>query len=339
MENTAMNQKYNLGFFPTPLQELPNISKDYPGYRLFIKRDDNTGLATGGNKTRKLEYLIQDALDKKCDTVITAGAQQSNHCRQTAAACAQADLECHLLLGGEEPSVYNGNLLLSKLLGANIHFTGENRKGEDFQSLGKELKQAGAKSYLIPYGGSNLTGALGFVHAVSELQEQLTQLRINIDYIFFASSSGGTQAGLLIGRMLYNLNAEIIGINIDKDETGGQPLKNIISEIIDAGRKKFSITDNANEYEIILNKDYDEAGYGIVTKNELNAIQMLSTNEGILLDPVYTGRAFYGMLDYLKKEMIPENSNVLFWHTGGITANFCYADEFKNTRYEDSSSL
>ncbi|MEX0609525.1 MAG: D-cysteine desulfhydrase family protein [Balneolaceae bacterium] len=322
-----MSKKYNLGFFPTPLQELPNLSKKYPGHRIFIKRDDNTGLATGGNKTRKLEYLIQDALDNKCDTVITAGAQQSNHCRQTAAACAQANLKCHLLLGGDEPAVYEGNLLLSKLLGAIVHFTGNNRKGEGLRKLEQSLSEKEAIPYIIPYGGSNLTGASGFVDAVSELKSQLAEKNLTIDFIFFASSSGGMHAGLLLGKMLHDLNSELIAINIDKDETDGKALEEIISKIIVSGKEKFSIKKSVDP-EIKLIKDYDKAGYGVVTENELKAIKLLASTEGILLDPVYTARAFYGMIDHIENGLLNKKSNLLFWHTGGIPANFFHSDKF-----------
>ncbi len=152
-----LTRKFNLGFFPTPLEAMENLSKKYSNYNLFIKRDDNSGLASGGNKVRKLQYFIYDALDKGFDTIITAGAQQSNHCRQTSAACAKAGLSCHLLLGGKKPKIYNGNLLLSHLLGANIHFTGDNRKGEDIKTLKNELESNGKKVYVIPYGGSNVS--------------------------------------------------------------------------------------------------------------------------------------------------------------------------------------
>ncbi|MDO9136516.1 MAG: pyridoxal-phosphate dependent enzyme, partial [Lutibacter sp.] len=175
-----LDHKFDLGFFPTPLHQLKNLSEKYAPYNIFIKRDDQTGLASGGNKTRKLEYLIQDALDHDCDTIITAGAQQSNHCRQTAAACAIAKLKCHLLLGGNEPEKFNGNLLLSHLLGAQIHFTGENRKGEDIDRLKQKLELEGKKPFIVPYGGSNLTGALGFVNAIKELKSQLTAQNLKI---------------------------------------------------------------------------------------------------------------------------------------------------------------
>ena len=172
-----LSKKYSLGFFPTSLERLDNLSKKHPDYNLFIKRDDNSGLASGGNKVRKLQYFIYDALEKGCDTIITAGAQQSNHCRQTAAACAKSGIECHLLLGGKEPQDYNGNLLLSHLLGANVHFKENNRKGEDIDSGKRELEAKGKKVYVVPYGGSNLLGAYGFVDAVKELKGQLNEFK------------------------------------------------------------------------------------------------------------------------------------------------------------------
>jgi D-cysteine desulfhydrase len=321
-----LENKYSLGFFPTPLTELKNLSKIYSSYNLFIKRDDHTGLASGGNKTRKLEYLIREAIDEGCDTVITAGAQQSNHCRQTAAACAIANLNCHLVLGGQEPEIFNGNLLLSKILGAKIHLTGENRKGEDIDKIYSELKQQGVEPYIIPYGGSNLTGALGYVNAVNELQGQLTERKLKMDYIFFASSSGGMQAGLILGKMLFGLKAELIPINIDKNQTGGQTLEEAVFAIVKKGREVLKLKEKFDFDDIPLIREYDKAGYGIVTSNETEAINLMAQTEGILLDPVYTARAFYGMMDYLEKELLPKKSNVLFWHTGGLPAIFNYPE-------------
>lgn len=318
--------KFSLGFFPTPLHELKRLSEAFPDYTLYIKRDDETGLASGGNKTRKLEYLIQRALSEGCDTVITSGAQQSNHCRQTAAACSVAGLGCHLLLGGEEPEVYDGNLLLSSLLGAKIHFTGTRRKGENADHLKQQLEKAGSKPFVIPYGGSNLTGALGFVSAVNELKAQLQQRKL--DYIFFASSSGGMQAGLTLGKALHELDATLVPISIDKDETQGRALEDVVFGIVQEGVRALGITKTIARSDITLNRDYDHDGYGVLTQNETEAIRTLAQTEGILLDPVYTGRAFYGMLDILEKKKIPP-ANVLFWHTGGLPAVFTYADELR----------
>ncbi|MDD3722879.1 MAG: D-cysteine desulfhydrase family protein [Lutibacter sp.] len=322
-----LNHKFDLGFFPTPLHQLKNLSKKYAPYNIFIKRDDQTGLASGGNKTRKLEYLIQEALDNGCNTIITAGAQQSNHCRQTAAACAIANLKCHLMLGGIAPKKYNGNLLLSHLLGVEIHFTGENRKGEDIKNLKQQLELEGKKPFVIPYGGSNFTGALGFVNAMKELKAQLIVQNLKIDYLFFASSSGGTQAGLTLGNDLYNLNMKLIPIGIDKSETQGMSLEEMVLHIVNEGKQLLKIKSEYNLSDVKIINAYNEAGYGVITENEKAAIKELAKSEGIILDPVYTGRAFYAMMDYLKKKKIPSKANILFWHTGGLPANFYYADQ------------
>ena len=318
-----MNKYYSLGFFPTPFEKLINLSKHFKDYTLFIKRDDQTGLATGGNKTRKLEYLIQDAISQNFDTIITGGAQQSNHCRQSAAAAAKAGLRCHLMLGGAKPETYfKGNLLLSKLLGAQIHFTGGNRKGEEISILKEALIQNGYNPYHIPYGGSNEIGALGYVRAVKELKEQLENLNLTIDYIFFASSSGGMQAGLMMGKELYQLKSHLIGVNIDKEDKPGRTLQEQILDIIRRGKELIDLDKEFSLEEVTLIREYDFAGYGVLTERERNAIQLLAKQEGIILDPVYTGRAFYGMLDYIEQKKIKPGSNILFWHTGGLPAIF-----------------
>jgi len=318
-------KKYNLGFFPTPIHELKNLSEKYKRYRLYIKRDDQTGLALGGNKTRKLEYLIADAIENGSDTIITAGAQQSNHCRQTAAACAVAKLKCHLLLGGNEPETFTGNLLLSKLLGATIHYAGENRKGEDIHKLADHLASQGLKPYIIPYGASNITGAMGYVEAAKELKEQMVSGHLKIDYIFFASSSGGTQAGLILGKTLYDLDSQLMPVSIDKDETYGVEQEKAILNLVLQGKNILNLDKTFSLKDTALIKGYNEAGYGVITSNEKKAIKELAEIEGIILDPVYTARAFYGLTDYLEKELIEPDSNVLFWHTGGAPANFYYA--------------
>lgn len=319
-----MHTKFHLGFFPTPVEKLENLSKRYSKYNIYIKRDDQTGLALGGNKTRKLEYLIQDALFHNCNTIITAGAQQSNHCRQTAAACAKANLKCYLMLGGEEPTIYEGNLLISKLLGANIIFTGNNRKGEEINTLFEKLKNNGLNPYIIPYGGSNFIGSLGYVHFMKELKQQITNYNINFDAIVFASSSGGTQAGLILGKYLYNLQTKLYPIAIDKEELNGKKLNVIVEEIVKEGLLKLQIQKKVDSDEFNLIELYNNSGYGVITENEIKAIKTLALSDGIILDPVYTGRAFYGLLDLLEKQNFKANANILFIHTGGFPANFYY---------------
>ncbi len=326
-------KKYSLAFLPTPLHKLNNLSNQ-TGYDIYIKRDDQTGLATGGNKTRKLEFLIQEALSNGFDTVITAGAQQSNHCRQTAAAAAQAGLECHLWLNGIEPEVYQGNLLLSHLLGAHLHFSGEKAKGREaaLLDLQKELNKSGRKTYMIPVGGSNLTGALGYISAMAELKQQLQELNWQPDYIFFATSSGGTQAGMHIGQVLYQVPGKLMPVLIDKEKDFDQPLEAKILEIVRDYNQQAAQPVKISIEEIEIIKDYNKAEYGELTRNEKTAIEILAKNEGILVDPVYTGRAFYGMWDMLQTGQIPKGSKVLFWHTGGVPALFAYAEGLKNNK-------
>ena len=211
--------RQSLGFFPTPLIELSRLSKALDGPTIFMKRDDNTGLALGGNKTRKLEFIMGDALAQGADCVITAGAAQSNHCRQTAAAAASLGLECHLVLGGEEPEQTSGNLLLDKIFGSHIHWAGANRKGEDIPKIVEQLTKQGKKPYVIPYGGSNELGALAFVEAFKELESQRESMDVLFTHIVFASSSGATQAGLMLGKKILNSPAQIVGINKTSVET------------------------------------------------------------------------------------------------------------------------
>jgi len=326
MNHSFLENKIKLGFLPTPLHNLPRLQSKMGKYNFYVKRDDLTGLAGGGNKTRKLEYLLAEAIAMGADTIITAGAQQSNHCRQTAAACAQWGLSCHLLLGGNKPHSYNGNLLLSHLLGASIHFTGEHRKGEDLQFLKSQLEADGKKCYIVPYGGSNFTGMLGYVNAMFELKEQIEDQNITIDYIFFASSSGGTQAGIAFGNALSGLNTKLMPVAIDKSSPGEISMGQTIAELINEAKIKFEWNGLIPLEDLHLLPDYNQSGYGVLTSQEAHAIGLLAATEGILLDPVYTGRAFYAMLHQCRQGLIPEGSNILFWHTGGLPANFEYAD-------------
>ena len=318
-------QKTSLGFFPTPLVELSRLSHFLGGPKIFMKRDDLTGLALGGNKTRKLEYILADALKQGCDTIITAGAAQSNHCRQTAAAAAQLNLECHLLLGGEAPSKVQGNLLLDHIFDAQIHWTGSNRKGEDIARLFTQLTAAGKKPYVVPYGGSNELGAVSFIEAVAEIQQQ--QTANDFSHVVFASSSGGTHAGLILGKHIYKQSFELVGINIDKDSNASLPFDQQIIQLVNSTAKLIGLDYAFSPDQLILNSDYVGEGYGVIGAQENEAIALTAKYEGILLDPVYTGRAMAGLIHLIRSGNITKSDKVLFWHTGGAPALFAYADD------------
>ena len=319
--------KASLGYFPTPLIELTRLSKTLGGPNIYMKRDDNTGLALGGNKTRKLEYIMGDALAKGADTVITAGAIQSNHCRQTAGAAASLGLECHLVLGGKKPEQPQGNLLLDKVYGCHIHWTGENRKGEDIPALVAQLKAEGKKPYVIPYGGSNELGAIAFIEAYKELNAQREALKVDFSHIIFASSSGATHAGLMLGNKILQTHSQIVGINIDKGEMDKVPFDEHIVSLANSTAQLIAADYQFTADDLILNSDYVGDGYGVIGELEKEAIALTAQNEGILLDPVYTGRAMGGLIDMIRTGQIKATDNVLFWHTGGAPALFAYADD------------
>jgi len=318
--------RVSLGFFPTPLVELSKLSKKLDGPRIFMKRDDNTGLALGGNKTRKLEFILGDALAQGADTVITAGAVQSNHCRQTAAAAASLGLECHLVLGGEEPDHFDGNLLLDKIFASYFHWAGKNRKGEDIPQIVEQLKKQGKRTYVVPYGGSNELGAVAFVEAFKELESQRQSFQTSFTYIVFASSSGGTQAGLMLGKKVLRSSSQIVGINIDKGETDKVPFDQYIVSLANRTAKLMGEKYEFSDEDLILNSDYVGEGYGVIGALENEAISLTAQTEGILLDPVYTGRAMGGLIDMIRSGKVKTTDSVLFWHTGGAPALFAYSD-------------
>lgn len=318
--------RVSLAHLPTPVEELPSLSRELGGPRLLVKRDDQTGLATGGNKTRKLEFLIADALAQGADVVVTAGAAQSNHCRQTAAAAARSGLACGLVLGGEPPQTFTGNLLLDQLLGAQIYWTGPHRRGERLQEIADRLRAAGRRPYLVPYGGSNAIGATGYVAAMQELSQQLAARRLTLDRIIIASSSGGTQAGLAVGARATGFDGQIIGVAIDKGEAGDEPYASHLAKLANLTAAHVGLESEFTPNDFIVNQDYLGDGYGVVGELEREAIRLAARLEGLLLDPVYTGRAMGGLMDMVRRGVIGRDETVLFWHTGGTPALFAYAD-------------
>jgi D-cysteine desulfhydrase family pyridoxal phosphate-dependent enzyme len=310
---------------PTPVETLPRLSDALGGARLLIKRDDQTGLAFGGNKTRKLEFLVAEAREQGAKTLISGGALQSNHCRQTAAAAARFGFKCILVLIGDKSQRASGNLLLDQLFGAAIVYVADRKDRETIlQETFDRATTEGKKPYLVPYGGSNATGALGYAFAVKELIDQ----DVGADWIVFATSSGGTHAGLLLGQRIFGFNGSILGISVDESK---EWLKKEVSQLASATSEKVGERIEFMPSDVLVNADYCDAGYGVVTEREREAIRLFASCEGLLLDPVYTGRAAAGMIDLIRKGFFKSDETVLFLHTGGLPALFAdqYTDELR----------
>jgi D-cysteine desulfhydrase family pyridoxal phosphate-dependent enzyme len=313
--------RVNLAHLPTPGHILPRLSTHLGGPELWIKRDDLTGLAFGGNKTRKLETLCAAALNESADLLITAGAIQSNHCRQTAAAAAKLGLDCILVLVGEPPDNPSANLLLDHLVGAEIRWTTKEKRDEILDTVYRETNASGRKPYLIPYGGSNAIGASAYATALKELLDQ----QITPDWIVFATSSGGTQAGLIAGSAIFDFRGKILGISVDEKAT---ELSSRIAYLAQETARQLGEEKIFAAKDILVNDHYLGKGYAVMGKAEREAIELFARMEGILVDPVYTGRAAAGLIDLIRKGFFRKQDRVLFWHTGGTPALF--ADAYRN---------
>src|SRR5882724_3539384 len=319
--------RFPLAQLPTPVERLERISAEVGGPKLLIKRDDQTGLALGGNKTRKLEFLVGHALKQGADTLITAGATQSNHCRQTAAAAAKAGLKCELILAGKKPELPNGNLLLDELLGAKCHWTERSELPVELSKLPEQLRAQGRKPYVIGIGGSNGVGATGYVLAMMELTEQLRATQRRVDHILFASSSGGTQAGVVLGARVTGFGGQLHGLSIDKDDREPRAYEEEVAQIANECAQYIGSNVRLTKQDIKVVYGYSGEGYGVVSNLEREAIRLMARSEGIILDPVYTGRAFGALTDLIRKGVFKRGETVLFWHTGGAPALFAYAKE------------
>lgn len=310
----------------TPINYAKNISKDL-GINLYIKRDDLSGLALGGNKTRKLEFIMGKALKQNYDTVITAGALHSNHALQTAAAAKKLGMDAVLVLRGKVEN--KGNYFMDKIIGADIRVYDVKTSKElnvFMKKIQKELKEKGKKPLIIPVGGSDSIGVLGYINAALEIIKQCEKLNLNFDYIVNATSSGGTQTGIMLGFKMLESTAKTLAIGV------GDPREELIEDVDDLVDQTLDILDVRNE---IINKEeiisktidgYGFGGYGTIVKEVIDTICYVAKKEGLFLDPVYTGKAFYGLIDLAKREIIPNDSNVLFIHTGGLGGLFQYED-------------
>jgi D-cysteine desulfhydrase len=316
--------RVRLGFLPTPLAEMPRLSRALGGARLFVKRDDQTGLATGGNKTRKLEFTVGEALRQGADTLVTLGAVQSNHARQTAAAAAATGLRCVLVLRGHPPPAATGNLLLDHLLGARVVFSGDETRERAAERVVAEERAAGHTPFLVPVGASDENGAPGFVAAMEELEAQLRERKLHLDRIVVASSSFGTQAGMCVGARRLGLSAQIAGIAID---SSADELRREVSRIAARTERRLGLEPSISPADVVGYDGYLGGGYAVLGEPEKEAILLAARTEGILLDPVYTGRAMAGLIDLVRRRELGAGENVLFWHTGGSAALHAYAAE------------
>ena len=316
---------------PTPLEPMANLSRLLDGPNIWVKRDDCTGLAGGGNKTRKLEFLMADAEQQRADTISTQGAAQSNHARQTAAIAAKLGYECYLLLenrtGSDDPDfLANGNVLLDDIYNARLSdFPAGTDMNQEMLSLSEELRAAGKKPYIIPGGGSNRIGALGYVNAAYELVGQCNDQGLKVDHIVHATGSTGTQAGLVTGLTAIHSGIDLMGISVraqkEAQEENVYRLACETAELIGSSAA-------LNRSDVVANSDYVGEGYGMPTDGMIEAVEMTARHESILLDPVYSGKAMAGLIDLVRQGFYRREENIVFIHTGGAQALSGYRSLF-----------
>ena len=324
--------RLHLAHLPTPLEPMPRISEHLGGPNLWIKRDDCTGLSSGGNKTRKLEFLMADAIERGADTIITQGATQSNHARQTSAASARLGLECHILLEDrtgyqDEAYVYNGNVLLDELHGASISVRPDaTDMNAEMEQLAQQLRDDGKKPYVIPGGGSNEIGALGYVNAAFEMTYQANERSLKIDHLLHATGSAGTQAGLVVGMQAMNSGISVYGVGVRAPKAKQEEnVYGLAQRTLDFMGLSQSLVPRDS---VVANSDYVGDGYGLPTDSMVEAVKMLASFEGILLDPVYSGKGFAGLIDLVRQGHFKKGENVVFLHTGGSVSLFAYPKVF-----------
>ena len=324
--------RVSLAHLPTPLELMPRLSEHLGGPKIYVKRDDCTGLGTGGNKTRKLEFLVADAIEKKADVIITQGAVQSNHARQTAAAACKVGMDCELIFekrveDADDAYKTSGNVLLDRIYGANIR---EVAKGSDMdaemEALAKELRAAGKTPYIVPGGGSNTIGALGYLNCALEFMTQANDEGIVIDHVVHATGSAGTQAGLAVGLKMTHSNIPLLGIGVNAPRDAQE-------------EKVWKLAEETAEYvgapgcvqreDIVANCDYVGDGYGLPTREMNDAVLLLARLEGLLFDPVYSGKGLAGLIDLVQKGHFNGADSIVFIHTGGSAGLFGYSAQLQ----------
>ncbi len=327
----------NLAMFPrrrytegqTPLEFLPHLTRAVNGPNIFVKRDDLLGLTAGGNKTRKLEFLVADALEQKADTLVTCGAVQSNHCRLTLAAAVKEGLKCQLVVEERVPSSYNpeasGNNFLFRLLGVekiDVVPGGSNMMAAMQRQI-QELDRAGRRGYVIPGGGSNPIGATGYVACAQEIQAQLFEKNLRIDRVVVPSGSAGTHAGLIAGFYGCNMNIPIVGIGVSRHPQDQDPM---VYDLAQRTAARVGIRENIPSDAVVTFGEYWRPKYSVPNKKMVEAVNLVAKTEGILLDPVYTGKAMAGLIDLCRQGYFRKGENVLFVHTGGSPVLYAYLE-------------
>jgi L-cysteate sulfo-lyase len=323
--------RISLGHWPTPLHELPHLSASLDGPRIFMKRDDLTGLALGGNKCRKLEYVLADAKQRGIDTLITSGSSQSNFALQMAAAAEKVGMEPYLVLVKGVHVETQGNLLLHNILNSTVNILEVSDPGEMFTTMPKkmneladELRGKGRNPLVIPAGAFVPLGTAGWVTAAEEIDEQLRDQKIDVQYVVLANGSGGTQAGLALGFKQLGVPLQVIGISVFSQKADA--ISGVINQVTETA-KLLGLGVAVGPEEVVVYDDYIGEGYGIPTRECIEAIRLVARTEGIFLDPVYTGKAMAGLIDLVRRGRFTREDTVLFIHTGGVAADFAYSEE------------
>ena len=313
---------------PTPLYEMKNL-RNVVGCkpRILIKRDDLTEVGLGGNKNRKLDYVMLEAVRAGADTVITWAGKQSNHCRQTLAFANKLGIECHLILNGSDDTPHQGNLFVFDIFGAQLHFEPDEEKcPERCEMLAEQLRREGKRPYIVPIGASTPLGSMGYVESTKEIAEQAAKMGIKIGHIFVGSGSGGTQAGIEVGARLYLPGCRVHGVAVSR---GRMEQSEKVAAITNGVFERLDIPDRVKASDILVHDEYFGGQYAVPTAAGNDAIRLVGKAEAILLDPVYTGKAMSGLLDFLKAGRLDDSEAVVFVHTGGAPAIYNFTESFR----------
>lgn len=330
----AQFPRLRFAHLPTPIECLERLSSELGGPTIYVKRDDATGLAMGGNKTRKLEFLLAEAKDQQADTLITCGGIQSNHVRQTAAAAARLGFACEVVLYRAVPRQADdyeatGNVLLDHLFGARVHMhDGGVDRNAAMAAVADRVRSAGGTPYVVPYGGSNGTGALGYVQCALEIERQANERNVSVDAVITAASSGGTQAGLIAGFKAINSRTAVIGIDVNgAADATAETVRSVLAET----HRRLDLPGGTPADAVVVEPGYAGPGYGVPTRDMVAAVTLTAAAEGLVLDPVYTGKAMAGLMGLIRTGRLSPEDTVVFLHTGGSPALFAYRSEFDGT--------